>query len=95
MFFEKCNQNVIAGIHNVVISEFNRPFRSGNEMNPKMRDKKKSFVIQIIDNQNLTWQGSLSVVGEGRTLYFRSALELIRLIDSAIFMEEGDDPEDK
>lgn len=53
--------------------------------------KKKTFIVDIKDNQNETWQGSLSWVQGNRTENFRSALELIKLIDSVV--EEKDDNE--
>lgn len=52
-----------------------------------MSEKRKNtgtFVIKILDRQNATWQGSISWVEEHREQYFRSALELLKLIDGAI-----------
>lgn len=45
---------------------------------------KKTFIIDIKDSQNETWQGSLSWVQGNRSENFRSALELIKLIDSVV-----------
>ena len=42
-----------------------------------------SFVVRVCYRQNSTWQGTLRWVDGGKEANFRSALELIRLIDSA------------
>ena len=43
-----------------------------------------TFVIKILNNQNSTWQGSVTWVEEQRTQNFRRALELLKLIDGAL-----------
>ncbi|MCI2046093.1 MAG: hypothetical protein LKJ90_00035 [Faecalibacterium sp.] len=43
-----------------------------------------TFVIHVMYRQNATWQGSVLWAESGQTQNFRSALELIRLMDSAI-----------
>ncbi|MBQ8263174.1 MAG: hypothetical protein IJY96_00175 [Oscillospiraceae bacterium] len=47
-----------------------------------------SFIVNILQQQNSTWQGTVTWVDENKTQNFRSALELIRLIDST--MESAD-----
>ena len=42
------------------------------------------FVIQIDRCENATWQGSIFWTEKNITQNFRSALELIKLIDSAV-----------
>ena len=37
-----------------------------------------------MNQQNSTWQGSLTWVEEQKTEYFRSALELIKMMDEAV-----------
>ncbi len=49
-----------------------------------------TFVIHVMYRQNATWQGSVLWAESGQTQNFRSALELIRLMDSAI--EENTEP---
>ena len=44
----------------------------------------KMFVIQILNNQNATWQGPITWADTNKTESFRSALELIKLIDNAV-----------
>lgn len=55
-----------------------------------MNGKKETFIIDIKDNQNATWQGSLSWVQGNKKENFRSVLELIKLIDSAIEKDKED-----
>ena len=50
-------------------------------------EKKKiagRFVIQIDRCENATWQGSILWTEKNVTQQFRSALELIKLVDSAL-----------
>jgi hypothetical protein len=47
-----------------------------------------TFVIHVMYRQNATWQGSVLWAESGQTQNFRSALELIKLMDSAM-EEEG------
>ena len=60
--------------------------------------KKQTFVIDIIDQQNASWQGSVQWINTGKKENFRSALELLRLIDSALAEEkknsDGEEKED-
>jgi hypothetical protein len=44
-----------------------------------------TFVVRILNQQNATWQGTITRVGDEREeQYLRCLLELIELIDSAI-----------
>ena len=43
-----------------------------------------TFIIKIYNRQNATWQGSVTWVEEHREQKFRSALELLKLIDGAM-----------
>ena len=43
-----------------------------------------TFVIKILNKQHSTWQGSVTWVEEQKTQNFRSALELLKLIDGAL-----------
>lgn len=42
------------------------------------------FLLDIQHRQNATWQGSIIWVDRQNKQYFRSALELIKLIESAL-----------
>ena len=56
--------------------------KSGNERN------NGTFLVKILNKQNSTWQGSITWMEEQKTQNFRSALELIKLIDGVL---DGDD----
>lgn len=43
-----------------------------------------SFLIQVQFRQNATWQGSIQWLDQKKTQRFRSTLELIQLMDSAL-----------
>jgi hypothetical protein len=48
------------------------------------RGEKGTFIIQVQYRQNATWQGKVVWVEENKTQHFRSALELIKLVDEAL-----------
>ena len=56
----------------------------------------QSFVVDIKCKQNHTWQGNVTWVEQKKTLPFRSALELLKLMDSAMeaMAPEEEKPED-
>lgn len=47
-----------------------------------------TFVVRVSHCENATWQGEVTWVESNRKKQFRSALELIRLMDDALHMEE-------
>ena len=49
----------------------------------------QSFVVEIKSQENHTWQGTITWVEGKKKENFRSALELIRLIDSTLAGENG------
>ena len=53
--------------------------------------KTETFIIKVLDQQNATWQGSVTWVDEQREQYFRSALELLKLIDGALEKNNEDE----
>lgn len=56
------------------------------------RQKKiETFIIKVMDQQNATWQGSVTWVDEQREQYFRSTLELLKLIDGALEKRNDDE----
>ena len=58
----------------------------------KGKSKNGTFVVKILNNQNSTWQGSVTWVEQQKVQYFRSALELLKLIDGALL--DGRDGEE-
>ena len=55
--------------------------------------ERETFVIRIMNTQNATWQGTVTWTDEKREVPFRSALELIRLMDSALGTDSPDGTE--
>ena len=51
--------------------------------------KKQTFIIEILDNKDSTWQGKVDWVNGQKEQNFRSVMELLRLVDSAVH-EAGD-----
>lgn len=49
-----------------------------------VKAKGQSFFVEIKCTQNGTWQGIITWVEEKKSLPFRSALEMIKLIDSTL-----------
>lgn len=56
-----------------------------------MKDKKKysaNFVVHVQRCENSTWQGTVVWAEKNITKQFRSALELLKLMDSALSEDE-------
>ena len=53
-------------------------------MKGRTEKEQGTFIIKILDKQNSTWQGSVKWVEEQKTQNFRSALELIKMIDGVL-----------
>lgn len=52
-----------------------------------MGSVQETFLVQIKSTQNATWQGTVTWADNQETKSFRSALELINLIDSVVGSE--------
>ena len=57
------------------------------------RGKIGTFLVHVKYRQNATWQGSVTWVEKKEKQQFRSALELLKLIESALDEEEGENHE--
>lgn len=57
-------------------------------MDGSNKNEEKTFIVTVKSRKNQTWQGTVNWVEEKRIQPFRSTLELIRLMDSAIGVEE-------
>ena len=55
--------------------------------------KTETLILNIYNRQNATWQGSVTWVEKKEKQQFRSALELLKLIESALDEEEGENHE--
>lgn len=49
-----------------------------------------TFIIRVQHRQHSSWQGRVTYIEEDRTVYFRSALELIKIIDGTLDDIEAD-----
>ncbi|MDR3645835.1 MAG: hypothetical protein P4M02_12265 [Clostridia bacterium] len=52
-------------------------------------ESKATFVIHVKYRQNATWQGEIKWVNRDKIQYFRSSLEMIKLMDEALEEELG------
>ena len=51
--------------------------------------KKQTFIIEVVDTKDSTWQGKVNWVNGKKEQAFRSVMELLRLVDSVV----GDEKE--
>ena len=57
----------------------------------EQKGTKGTFLVCVQYRQNATWQGSVTWVDEQREQYFRSTLELLKLIDGALEKRNDDE----
>lgn len=57
-------------------------------MRTKDYKKDQTFILKILDMQNSTWQGSILWVEKKNEQYFRSELEMLKLIDEALVQND-------
>lgn len=55
----------------------------------KNRRMDETFVIRVKDCQHHTWQGTILWANNQKEVAFRSVLEMIKLMDSALGEEEN------
>ncbi len=53
----------------------------------RMTNKKETFIVKVEYSQNRSWQGLVIWAEEGRQVRFRSALELLKLMDEAMSVQ--------
>lgn len=53
-------------------------------MSDKADKNTGTFIVKILERRHSTWQGSVTWAEKQQTQYFRSALELLKLIDEAL-----------
>uniref|UniRef100_UPI00405709AD hypothetical protein n=1 Tax=Acetatifactor sp. TaxID=1872090 RepID=UPI00405709AD len=54
------------------------------------KNTSQSFVIEVKSQENHSWQGTITWVEGKQKEHFRSALEMIRLIDSTLNSESDE-----
>jgi len=55
-----------------------------NELFDKMNEVRQSFVVQVLHRENSTWQGKIKWIESGKEEWFRSTLELLKLINQSV-----------
>lgn len=59
----------------------------------KKKGEKGTFIVEVMYRQNATWQGQVIWAEQNKSMYFRSAMELLKLMDSALNQSAaGQDP---
>ena len=58
------------------------------------RNKKQTFIVEILDYQRQTWQGRIHWIQEDKKMSFRSTMEMLHLMDSAL-LDDADDRQEK
>ena len=56
--------------------------KAGNCPSPSR--SKETFIVKVEHCENETWQGHVTWAEENKSVHYRSALELIKLIDGAM-----------
>lgn len=95
--FESLSQFLLKMEHSLDASAFPQSFTAARSFAPRpdaqargspekgnSTGKLATFAIKVLFRQNATWQGSISWLEGNNELSFRSALELVLLMDSAL-----------
>lgn len=56
----------------------------------RSQKKQGTFIVKIMSTQNSTWQGNVTWVEQNKVQNFRSALELMKMLDAAISDNNGE-----
>ncbi len=51
----------------------------------------ETFIVNVKCRENSTWQGKVTWAQKSKTKYFRSTLELIKMLDGAMDNADSDD----
>ena len=63
-----------------------------------MEEKEKlnsTFIVEVKCMENDTWQGKITWAEKNKGQYFRSALEMLKLMDKALTEEDFSDEEEE
>ncbi len=52
---------------------------------------RKTFIVKVMSTDNATWQGNVTWIEKNKGQNFRSALELMKMLDAAIDDNNGED----
>ena len=56
---------------------------AGERKKTQIKNGKGTILVQILSRRNATWQGTVTWVERNESINFRSALELLKIIDSS------------
>lgn len=54
-----------------------------------------TFIVKVLSTENATWQGSVTWAEQNIVQNFRSALELMKMMDAALVDIEGENADDR
>lgn len=57
--------------------------------------RKETFVVHINSHENATWHGQITWLNGNETKGFRSMLEMIKLMDTALNQEENENEQEE
>ncbi len=72
-FFGKKNRKIIVKAEEIM----------EDDLQELMQNSKTTFVVNVQYRQNATWQGTITWTEQNRTKHFRSALEMLKLMEEA------------
>lgn len=67
--------------------------RNNHKVQKSTRASRSQFYVNIRYHQNNSWQGSIQRLDTGETINFRSALELMTLMETVIAQQSSDQHE--
>ena len=53
------------------------------------KSERQTFIVEVIARQKYTWQGQIHWIQGDKKVSFRSVMEMLRLMDSAIAAGDG------
>jgi len=68
-----------------------KTLKGGKHMGRNQRNQ-GTFIVKIISAENATWQGNITWVEQNVVQNFRSALELVKMLDAVISDQRGENP---
>ncbi len=58
----------------------------------RTKKSKGTFIVKVVDAENATWQGTVTWAEKNVVQNFRSALELVKMLDTAISGSSEEEP---
>ena len=61
----------------------------------RSQKNRRTFIVKVMGTENATWQGNVAWAEKNKERNFRSALELVKMLDAAICDSNGEDLYDR